>query len=322
MALTVTTSSARVNGTESTYWNLHGHSDEVLCAAAYTHGVCITGGADGLMLVWRFRGTAPEHVCCMRTGGPAVLDVAWSTATTLLTAQGDGRASVWDVEKGTRTRSVSRYAVKGRCTWPVVNCITTTTRDAFVFGGDDGYLLFGDTRSDAVGTNAHLNVPITAATSTEYSLFVGDVCGTLHWFDTRVGAKELERIPCGVAGITSVVAVPGQERLLTYDLNGDVQLVDCQPFALSSSDRLLGSTNLGENTRQALLRGTWLPKSNSVALPSGAGDVVAISPNDIGGGVAHTLHTQTASAPMNVCAAVGDGLILCGGGEDVMLYPC
>ncbi|KPA85063.1 hypothetical protein ABB37_01480 [Leptomonas pyrrhocoris] len=320
MALTVTTSSAQVGGAETTYWSLHGHSEEVLCAAAYRQHVCATGGADGLVLVWRFAGSTPEHACRMRTGGPAALDVAWSNATTLLTAQGDGCASVWDVEKGVKTRSISRYAIKGRCAWPVVNCVAATTRGSFVFGGDDGYLVSADTRSDKVSTSVHLNVPVTAATSAEYSLFVGDVCGALHWFDTRVGSKELERIQCGAAGITSVVAVPDQDRIVSYALNGDAQVIDSQPFALSSSDRLVGATNLGDNTRQSLLRGSWLPRAGAVVLPSGSGDVVAISPADIGGGVTRTLHQRVNGPVMNVCAAVGEGVVLCGGGDELAVY--
>jgi hypothetical protein len=320
MALTVTTSSARVGGAETLYWNLHGHSDEVLCAAACPPSVCVTGGTDGLMLVWRFNNSTPEHVCRMRTGGPAAVDVAWSSTTTLLAAQGDGCASVWDVEKGARLRSVSRYAVKGRCAWPVINCVAVTVRGGFVFGGDDGYLNSADTRSDKLSGSVHLNVPVTAATSTEYSLFVGDVCGVLHWFDTRVGSRELERIPCSTTGITSVVAVPNDEKLVTYTLNGEAQVVDSQPFALSSSDRLLGTTNLGENTRQALLRGTWAAAANAVMLPSGGGDVVVVQPEDIGGGVTRKLHRRASGPAMNVCAAVGDGLVLCGGGKEVVVY--
>lgn len=325
MALSVTTSSAKVSGGVSTYWNLHGHSEEVLCAAPYKETICVTGGADGLMLVWRITtaatAVAPEHVCRMRTGGPATLDVAWSNAITLLAAQGDGSASVWDVEKGVKTRSASRYAVKGRCTWPVVNCVAATTRDSFVFGGDDGFLVTADTRTAAIGASVQLRAPITAATATDYSLFVGDVCGNLHWFDTRAGLKELERIPCGTAAITSIVALPSKDKLVTYDVSGDVQVVDSQPFALSSSDRLLGATNLGTNSRQALLRGSWHSTSNTVVLPSGSGDVVAVSPEDISGGVVRTLHQQTTGPSMNVCACVGDGLVLCGGGNELVLYP-
>ncbi|KPI86549.1 hypothetical protein ABL78_4372 [Leptomonas seymouri] len=320
MALTVTASSARVSGAETTYWNLHGHSEEVLCATAYKQDVCVTGGADGLMLVWRFTGSAPEHVCRMRTGGPAVLDAAWGNAITLLAAQGDCCASVWDVEKGVRTRSVSRYAIKGRCAWPVVNCIASTMGDSFVFGGDDGYLVSADARIGKVSTSVNLSVPVTAATLVDYSLFVGDVCGDLHWFDMRVGSKELERIPCGAAGISSIVAVPNKDKIVSFAMNGEVQVVDSQPFALSSSDRLLGATSLGENTRQALLRGSWLPRAESVVLPTGSGDVVAISPEDIGGGVTRTLHQRASGPSMNVSTAVGDGLVLCGGGNEIVVY--
>lgn len=322
MALAVTTSSAHIGGSETTYWNLHGHPEEVLCAASFQRSVCVTGGADGLMLVWRFTGSAPEHVCRMHTGGPAAVDAMWNSATTLLAAQGDGCASVWNVESGTRVRAVSRYAVRGRCAWPVVNCIAATVRDGFVYGGDDGYLVSADIRSDAVGSSVPLNVPITAATSTEYSLFVGDVCGVLHWFDTRAGSKELERIPCGAAGITSVVTVPHQEKLVVYTLDGEAQVVDAQPFALSSSDRLLGVTNLDENTRQALLRGSNLPASEAVVvLPSGGGDVVAVSPDDISGGITRTLHAHGSGPLMNVCTSVGEELVLCGGGKEVFVYP-
>ncbi|CAG9577419.1 U5_snRNP-specific_40_kDa_protein_-_putative [Leishmania major strain Friedlin] len=320
MALTVTSSSAPSGGAEAVYWNLHGHLEDVVCAAA--HGrVCATGDVDGAVLLWRFAGAVPEHVCCMNTGGPAVVDVAWSGATALLVAQGDGCATVWDVEKGARLRTISRYAVKGRCAWPVVNCVAATGRDSFVFGGDDGYLVTADKRSDKVVAGVHIAVPLTSATTTGFSLFVGDVCGTLHWFDTRAGSREMERIVCGSAGITSIIADPLQDRVVTYSMSGTVQVTDTQPFALLSSDRLLGATELGVNERQVLLRGAWVPRSDAVVMPSGKGNVVSVSANDVVGGVTRTVHAGRTGSAMNVSVCVDDEYVVCSGdGGEVAAY--
>ncbi|CAJ1029238.1 hypothetical protein, conserved [Leishmania lindenbergi] len=320
MALAVTSSSAPSGRAEVVYWNLHGHSEDVVCAA--THGrVCATGDVDGVVLLWRFAKAAPEHVCSMNTGGPAAVDAAWSSATTLLVAQGDGCATVWDVEKGARLRTISRYAVKGRCEWPVVNCVAVTTQDSFVFGGDDGYLVTADKRSDRVVVGARVAVPLTSATTAGFSLFIGDVCGTLHWFDIRTGSREVERIVCGSAGITSIVADPTQDRVVTYSMSGTAQMIDTQPFALSSSDRLLGATELGVNERQALLRGAWVPRSDTVVMPSGKGNVVSVSASDIVGGATRTVHAGRTGSAMNVSVCVEDEYVVCGGdGGEVAAY--
>ncbi|CAC9505955.1 U5 snRNP-specific 40 kDa protein / U5-40K [Leishmania donovani] len=320
MALTVTSSSAPSGGAEAVYWNLLGHSEDVLCAAA--HGrVCATGDVEGAVLLWRFAGAVPEHVCCMNTGGPAVVDVAWSGATALLAAQGDGCATVWDVEKGARLRTISRFAVKGRCAWPVVNCVAATARGSFVFGGDDGYLVTADKRSDKVVVGAHIAVPLTSAATTGFSLFVGDVCGTLHWFDIRAGSREMERIVCGSAGITSIITDPLQDRVITYSMSGTVQVIDTQPFALSSSDRLLGATELGVNERQALLRGAWVPHSDAVVMPNGKGNVVSVSAKDVVGGATRTVHAGSTGSAMNVSVCVDDEYIVCSGdGGEVAAY--
>ncbi|TPP40335.1 hypothetical protein CGC20_12600 [Leishmania donovani] len=307
-------------GAEAVYWNLLGHSEDVLCAAA--HGrVCATGDVEGAVLLWRFAGAVPEHVCCMNTGGPAVVDVAWSGATALLAAQGDGCATVWDVEKGARLRTISRFAVKGRCAWPVVNCVAATARGSFVFGGDDGYLVTADKRSDKVVVGAHIAVPLTSAATTGFSLFVGDVCGTLHWFDIRAGSREMERIVCGSAGITSIITDPLQDRVITYSMSGTVQVIDTQPFALSSSDRLLGATELGVNERQALLRGAWVPHSDAVVMPNGKGNVVSVSAKDVVGGATRTVHAGSTGSAMNVSVCVDDEYIVCSGdGGEVAAY--
>ncbi|GET90250.1 hypothetical protein, conserved [Leishmania tarentolae] len=320
MALTVTSSSSPPGGAEAVYWNLHGHSEDVLSAAA--HGrVCATGDVDGAILLWRFSGEVPEHVCSMNTGGPAAVDAAWSGAATLLVAQGDGCATIWDVEKGARLRIISRYAVRGRCAWPVVNCIEATARDSFVFGGDDGYLVTADKRSDKVVVGAHMGVPLTSATTAGFSLFAGDVCGTLHWFDTRAGSREMERIVCGSTGITSIMADPLHDRVVTYSMSGSVQVIDTQPFALSSADRLLGARELGVNERQALLRGAWGPRGDTVVMPNGKGSVVSVPANDIMGGATRTVHAGRSGSAMNVSVCVEDEYVVCSGdGGEVAAY--
>ncbi|KAG5475226.1 hypothetical protein CUR178_04679 [Leishmania enriettii] len=320
MALTVASSCAQSGSAEGVYWNLHGHSEDVVCASVHRY-VCATGGADGAILLWSFAGAVPEHVCCMNTGGPAAVDAAWSGASELLVAQGDGCATVWDVEKGARLRAISRHAVRGRCAWPVVNCVTTTTRDSFVFGGDDGYLVTADKRSDKAVAVAHIAVPLTSATTTGFSLFVGDVCGTLHWFDLRAGSKEMERIACGTSGITSIMADPLQDRVVTYSMSGTAQVIDAQPFALSSSDRLLGATELGLNERQALLRGGWVPRCETVVIPDGKGDVVCVSVGDAVGGAMRIVHTSRTLSAMNASVCVEDEYVVCGGdGGEVAVY--
>ncbi|KAG5500636.1 hypothetical protein JKF63_03732 [Porcisia hertigi] len=316
MALTVTSSTAPSGKGETVYWSLHGHSEEVVCAAANGR-VCATGDVDGTVLLWRFAGSVPENVCCMSTGGPVAVDAAWSGPAALLVAQGDACTTLWDVEKGARLLTISRYSVRGRCTWPVVNCVTATTRDSFVFGGDDGYLVTADKRSEKVVASLNVNTPITSATTAGFSLYVGDVCGSLHWFDTRAGSREMERIVCGSAGITSIMTDPLQNRVVTYSMSGVAQVIDTQPFALSSSDRLLGATELGVNERQALLRGAWVPRCDTVVIPNGNGAVVGISADDIVGGATRTVHANLTGVAMNVSACVGDEYVLCGseGGE-------
>ncbi|KAK7195057.1 U5 snRNP-specific 40 kDa protein [Novymonas esmeraldas] len=321
MALAVTSSStASTAAASSVYWNLHGHAEDVVCAAAQGR-VCATGDTDGVVLLWRFAGATPEHVCRMSTGGPAAVHAAWSDAATLLVAQGDGCATVWDVEKGVRTRMVSRYAVRGRCAWPVLNSVAAMARDTFVFGGDDGYLVAADKRSDTPVSSAHLAVPIISIATAGFSLFVGDICGTLRWFDTRTGSREMERIVCGSCGITSIATDGQQDRIVAYSMDGRAQLIDTQPFALSSSDRLLGAAELGANERQMLLRGEWVPGSESVVLPNGAGDVVTISAKDIVGGATRTVHACGGGAAMSTSVCVADDLLVCcGDGGDVAVY--
>ncbi|KAG5474548.1 hypothetical protein LSCM1_03335 [Leishmania martiniquensis] len=320
MALAVASPSALPGRTETAYWNLHGHSEDVVCASV--HGrVCATGDADGAILLWSFAGAAPEHVCCMNTRGPAAVDAAWSGTSDLLVAQGDGCTTVWDVEKGAKLRTISRYAVRGRCAWPVINCVAATTRDAFVFGGDDGYLVTGDKRSDKAVAVAHIGVPLTSATTVGFSLFVGDVCGTLHWFDIRADSKEMERIVCGFSGITGIMADSLQDRVVAYCMSGTAQVVDTQPFALLSSDRLLCATELGLNERQALLRGAWVPRCDSIVMPNGQGDVVCFSASDAAVGATRMVHAGRSGAAMNVSVCVEDEYVVCGGdGGEVMAY--
>lgn len=299
-------------------WSLHGHTEEILSASVHNN-VCATSGADGLVLLWRVGETEPVHVCRLNTNGPAAVDVKWHGYSHVLVAQGDASATMWNVETGAVLHTFSRHKVKGRCTWPVVNCIETVSPINAVYGGDDGYVVLCDTRSGEVSSTMNLHTPISSIACDDESMYVGDACGEVHWYDMRMGYKQVESIQCASDAIMTIAVHTKFKQFFTYSRDGEVQAVDSQPFALSSADRLLSRASLHECERYSILRGGLSASRSALAIPDGTGDVVSLSTNDIGGGVQKVLFHGNDQRPSNVCAFVNDDYILCGGGTEVTL---
>ncbi|EPY24466.1 Prp8 binding protein [Strigomonas culicis] len=294
-------------------WDLQGHDAEILGVAARGR-VFASCGTDGLMLLWRLKEDDIANVCKLSTRGPAVTDVAFLAPDTLASAQADCTVGLWDVEVGKRTQSLSRMKVVERCSWPVIN--TLCARDGLLFyGGDDGYLVRHGAREGGAGCDwVNLKVPITALTVLGDSLFVGDVCGAVHWYDIRNTMKKIASIQCASDVITGIAAL-SDDQIATYSMDDKVAVIDVQPFVLEGGERLLTAIDMRQGgERTSLKRCSALPRRDLVAFATADATVSCVKGSALYKGVTKTYTcSQVNGVSVNATAFVSDDYLVCGG---------
>lgn len=330
MSLTVVQEPQAPRAAPRAVWSLHGHDDEVLSACAHKN-LFATCGVDGVALVWQLspeERKGPLNVCRIVTRGPAMLDACFVDDRRLATAQGDATVAVWSVETGQQVVSVSRSKVAGRTSWPVVNAVTTTSRDSLCFGGDEGYVVFVDTRSLTVTSSMNLKVPITSLTAAaDGSLFSGDVAGHVRGFEPRMSWRKFMDTKCAAAGVASVTCGAKGDLAAVYTMDGNASLVDTQPFAMNQQERLLASTTLGYGEDKTLRRGDWSDVLDTVVFPDAqSGGVACMNPSRFSAGVARTLHPpheggdEETPAPVYFATLLQDRYVLFGGSSSLCLH--
>lgn len=303
-------------------WLLSGHEDEVLSVSTCGN-IGASSSVDGTILLWLCTaGRTPENVCKLSTGGPAVLDTAFLQTNRLVSAQGNGGVVLWDIETGASLHHYSRAPAQ-RNTWPVINAVAASANESVVYyGGDDGYLMRCDTRTNSCAVFRRITAPITAVACCrgEDYVFAGDATGELYWYDSLSKAGTVAALPPlpRDGAISSLTHDSKTKTLLAACSAGSVVTMSTKPFAASPDDRMGGILSTGERpSSRPLFRCGW--NNGLMAFPAGP-EVLCMKATDFPSGRSRSLAGVGGSNCFNAVSVLSSSQILACRGSELILF--
>ena len=175
----------------------------------------------------------------------------------------------WDLETGLRIRRHIGHE-------EVINCLDISRRgqEMLVSGSDDGSIGIWDPRQKAAADYIQTEFPITAVALAEAGneIYSGGIENTIHVWDIRKKA-----VAYSMGGhtdtITSLVASPDSQFLLSNSFDGTARTWDIKPFA--PKDRHLRTYDgAPAGMERNLIRASWDPRGEKIITGSGDRTVV------------------------------------------------
>jgi WD40 repeat protein len=207
--------------------SLHGHTDEILCAALTPDGKrAITGGRHGLVRVWDM--ASGREIMSLMGHTPQITCVAVSpNGQRLATASMDGIARVWDMARGRGTRTLTGHA------GPVLAVAVTPDGLRIVTAGVDGTARLWDAVSgqELRKFEGHAGEVLCVAVSPDgQRLVTGGEDRTVKIWDMASG-HELFTFKGHTDAVRSVAFTPDGRRVVTGAWNGTARVWDASSGA-------------------------------------------------------------------------------------------
>lgn len=228
-----------------------------------TGGLLATGSSDCTVLLWRIDGDSGENIATLRGHHKAVVELAWNDDY-LVSASADRVAAVWDWETGLRTR-----ALRGH-TGIVNSC--DVMKGKVLTGSDDGSANIWDPRESAKPIlSVSTPFPITTVKyvgNDDVNFATSGIDPHVLIWDARNTDVPIETLQGHSQTVTGISVSNDGCYILSNSMDNTAAMWDARPYVEGPTRFIRTFSGFVHNFEQNLLRTSWSPKGDMVAVGS------------------------------------------------------
>jgi Prp8 binding protein len=248
---------------------LTGHTEAIYSIAFDPQGSHLASASmDRSIMLWDVAGESKNYNV-LNGHKNGVLEVKWSSSSSLVSCSADKTVAIWDAIKGVRTRKLTDHSgIVNSCS------IARDTPNIFASGSDDCTAIIWDQRSKRQLQSIYHDYQITSVCMTNdgNGVYTGGIDNIIRRWDLRMNSEDAVedlRLDGHTDVVTGLALSPNGNHLLSNSMDASLHCWDVKPFRAEGTGRWEksygGATHGAE---KLLLRCSWSPDQEKVACGS------------------------------------------------------